>query len=315
VDLAFPLARERFAAGDLSGAELACVYVAERVRRDAPRHWVQGPRRPALDAGDRPSDLVQLFATRDVYRLPRPVAEALVAWATGRRQVEVFFSLPSPAAVLGLQARGRRCVSLLDDAAVPAGPVAGLPRREGAYGSGGLAFAVHDLCHLEKFAARSHHREQVGFFAALERALAHPAWAALERGFDATWENDRDHVLADMNRASAFLFVVLRNKVKLAVRRRVGRARGEPCRSGALDEGETRAYEEAVETLLEALGLTGDARDAARRMASRHEAEAAGEPLRAFFVEQGEAAARGPANCAPVDPRGPEAPERSASRE
>lgn len=290
MDLSFPLARERFAAGALSGADLACVYVAERVRRDAPRCWVQGPRRPVLDAGDRASDLVRIFATRDLYRLPRPVAEALVAWAAGRRQVEVFFSLPPPSAVLALQARGRRCVSLLDDAAVPPGPIAGLPRREGAYGSDGLAFAVHDLCHLEKFTACSHHREQVGFFAALEGAIAHPAWATLERGFDAAWESDRDHVIADMNGASAFLFVVLRNKVKLAVRRRAARERGEPCRSGALDEGEARAYADAVEVLVEALGLTGDARAAARMMASRHEAEAAGEPLRAFFAERGAAA-------------------------
>jgi hypothetical protein len=291
VDLAFSLARARFAAGDLSGAELASVYVAERVRRAAPRAWIQGPRRPMLDAGARASELTQLFATRELYRLPRPVAEALVAWARGRRQVEVFFSLPSPGAVLALQARGRRCVSLLDDAAVPAGPIAGLPLREDAYGSSGLSFAVHDLCHLEKLCAPAHYREQVGFFAALERALADPAWAALERGFDAIWEHDRDHVLADMNGASAFLFVVLRNKVKLAVRRHVGRTRGEPCRAGSLDEGEARAYAAAVETLVDALGLTEEAREAARRMASRHEAEAEGEPLRAFFAEKGEAVA------------------------
>jgi hypothetical protein len=268
-------------------AELACAYVAERVRRDAPRRWIQGPRRPPLDPGEGASELLQLFATRDIYRLPRTVSEALVAWGAGRRQVEVFTAVPSPRAVLGLQARGRRAVSLLDDAAVPRGPIAGLPRREGAYGSGGLAFAVHDLCHLEKFYALAHHREQVGFFAALEGALAQPAWIALEAGFDAAWEDDRDHVLADMNGSSAFLFVVLRNKVKLAVRRRTGRERDEPCRSGALDAGEARAYADAVEILVDALGLDGEAREAGRVLASRHEAEEAGEPLRASFEARG----------------------------
>ncbi len=230
---------------------------------------------------------MSLFATRDLYRLPRTVSEALVAWAAGRRRVDLLFTLPSPREVLAMQARGRRCVSLLEDAAVPAGPIAGLPRREGAYGLGGLAFAVHDLCHLEKFAASEHHREQVGFFAALEEALEDAAWRGMEAGFDATWEHDRDHVLADMNGACAFLYVVLRNKVKLAVRRRVGRERGEPCRSGALDEGEARAYAEAVEALVAALGLTGEAREAARGMASRHEAEVMGDVLRAWFEARG----------------------------
>ena len=210
-----------------------------------------------------------------------------MAWAAGRRRVDLSFAVPSPRAVLGLQARGRRCVSLLADPDVPAGPVAGIPRGQGAYGSGGLAFAVHDLCHLEKFSAPAHHTEQVGFFASLERALDHSAWSALEAGFDEIWADDRDHVLADMNGSSAFLYVVLRNKVKLAVRRRVGRERGEPGRSGPLDEGEARAYAEAVEAVIAAFGIEGEARDAARALASRHEAEEAGEPLRAFFEAKG----------------------------
>lgn len=270
-----------------SDAELACAYVAERVRRDAPRRWLQGPRRPALDPGEGASELVRLFATRDVYKLPRSVSEALVAWAAGRRKVDLLFSVPSPHAVLSLQARGRRCVSLLADADVPSEVIAGIPRGEGAYGSGGLAFAVHDLCHLEKFSTPEHHREQVGFFASLERALAHPTWTAMEAGFDEAWVHERDHVLADMNGSSAFLYVVLRNKVKLAVRRQAARTRGEPCRSGPLDEGEVRAYADAVDGLIGALGIEGDARSAARALASRHDAEDAGEPLRAWFEAVG----------------------------
>ncbi len=289
MDVDWESARQSFRAGELSGAELSCTYVASRVQRGAPRRWVQGPRRPALEPGPGAGPLVRLFATRDLYRLPRSVSEALVAWAAGRRRVELSFALPSPEAVLGMQARGFRCVSLLEDDAVPEGPIAGLPRREGAYGSGGLAFAVHDLCHLEKFASPEHHREQVGFFAALEGALRDPAWRALEAGFDAAWEHDREHVLADMNGASAFLFVVLRNKVKLAVRRRLARERGEPCRSGELDAREQEAYAEAVLVLVDALGLRGEAREAALGMASRHEAEVVGEVLRAWFEARGRA--------------------------
>jgi hypothetical protein len=186
-----------------------------------------------------------------------------------------------------MQARGRRCVSLLADDAVPAEPIAGLPRREGAYGSGGLAFAIHDLCHLEKLFAPDHYLEQVGFFAALERALGDPAWASATAGFDAAWEDERDHVLADTNGSSAFLWVVLRNKVKLAVRRRIARARREACRAGPLDVEEAAAYARAVAALAEALGLAGEARDAALLLASRHEADRGGAPLVAFFEAAG----------------------------
>jgi hypothetical protein len=72
--------------------------------------------------------------------------------------------------VLALQARGRRCVCLLDDAAALAH---GDPRHRD-----GLAFALHDLCHLEKFVAPEHHAGQVGFFRLVERALETPAMAA-----------------------------------------------------------------------------------------------------------------------------------------
>jgi hypothetical protein len=98
---------------------------------------------------------------------------------------------PSPRAVLALTARGRRPVSLLD-------------------GADGLAFALHDLCHLEKFADPAHHVAQVGLFALLDRAVDGPAWAALEAGLDADWRAHRDHVLADMNGSAVYLFVVLR---------------------------------------------------------------------------------------------------------
>ena len=269
---------------------IACAYVAERVRREAPRRWVQGPRCPPLDPGEHASELIRLFAARDIYRLPRAVSEAIVAWATGARRVELWRTLPRARQILAMQARGVRCVSLVDDADVPEGPIAGLPRGHGAYGSGGLAFAVHDLCHLEKFFSPAHHLEQVGFFAALERALAQPAWAAVDEGFDDAWRHDRDQVLADMNGASAFLYVVLRNKVKLAVRRRTARERGEPCRDGPLDEGEAREYAAVVAVLAEALGLEGEAREAALVLASRHEATVSGAPLAAFFERAGAAA-------------------------
>lgn len=280
MDVDWEEARAAFEAGRIGGAELACTYVASRVRRVAGPRWLQGPRKPALDAAGAPP-LVRIFAERELHRLPRPVAGALVGWAMGSRPVELLFAIPTPRAVLALQARGRRCVSLLDDAeAPPATAYAG-------GGDGGLGFAVHDLCHLEKFVDPEHHRGQVGFFAALHEALGDPRWLALEASLDAAWVDERDHVLADMNGSAVFLYVILRNKLKLAIRRRAGRERGAPCGRGALDAGEQRAYADAVEVLLDALGIEGAPREAARALTSRHDAEGAAPILDEHFQSRG----------------------------
>lgn len=282
METSWEAAREDHAAGRIGDAELACVYVANRVRRRAGPSWLQGPRRPVLDTGEGAPAIARLFAERELSGLPRAAAEALCAWSRGEREVELVFEAPSPRAVLAMQARGRRCVSLLDDDIAPPGPKA-------AYGGGGLGFVVHDLCHLEKFADPEHHVGQVGLFSALDRVMEDPRWIEVERGFDARYVDERDHVLADMNGAPVFLFVVMRNKVKLAVRRRIAAIRGEPCRRGELDEREAAAYDDALVVLLDALGLTGRARDAARALASKHDAnrdDAAA--LTETFVQRGE---------------------------
>lgn len=282
-DASWENARADHAARRIGDAELASAYVAERVRKRAGARWIQGPRRPKLDPGEGAPALVQLFAERELAGLPRAAAEALVAWFAGRRRVELGFAAPSPRALLAMQARGVRCVSLLDDDGAPSGPKA-------AYGGGGLGFVVHDLCHLEKFADPEHHEGQVGLFASLDRALDDPRWIAIERGFDARYVDERDHVLADMNGSPVFLFVVLRNKVKLAVRRQIAEARGEPCRRWDLDEDERRTYAEALEVLLDALALEGRPRTAARALSSKQDAN--GEDaaaLAAAFVERGAA--------------------------
>lgn len=282
MEMAWEGACQAFASGAMGAAELACVFVADRVRRLSGARWLQGPRRPALDAGPGAPEIVRLFATRELFGLPRAANEALVAWAAGRREVELCFAMPAPRALLSMQARGARCVSLLDDGAAPPGPKA-------AYGGGGLGFAVHDLCHLEKFSDPRHHAGQVGFFAALDRAMGDPRWAEMERGFDARWAEERDHVLADMNGSPVFLFVVLRNKVKLAVRRQIAGDRGE-ARRGPLDEEEERAYGEATSRLLDLLDLTGEVRAAAGRLTAKHDADAgAAETLAAHFAALGAA--------------------------
>lgn len=252
-------------------AERASAYVIERVRRAAGSRWRQGRWTPALacEAGEA----VRTVATWRLHRVERVVAEALVAWAAGRRDVELLTRVPTPGELLALQARGRRCVSLLDDGVV-------VPPH-----ADGLAFVLHDLCHLEKFVDPEHHAGQVGFFSTLEAAMATEAWRSIERDFDAPWITDRDHVAADMNGSAIFLFAALKMKLKMAVRRRLGGA----C-EGPLDANEQSAYAAALEVMLDALGLDGALRDDARDVSTRRDAHDAAVRLCAHFERLGAAA-------------------------
>jgi hypothetical protein len=269
--------RAAYAEGRISGAELACIYIAERVRRSAGGRFLQAELRPPLPSTST-SPWVRLFAEHALYRIPSAVPQALLSWAEGSRPVDLLFHVPSPGDVLSVQARGRRIVSLLEDG-IPTAPH-----------EDGLAFAVHDLCHLEKFMDPAHHIEQVGFFALLDRAMQGGRWDALDASLDPAWLVDRDHIIADMNGSAAFLYLTLKNKLKLAVRRRLARARGGPCPSGPLDPDEVQACDAAYEVLLDLLDLRGEARAAARALSRRQGGEALAARLCAHFTEAGVAA-------------------------
>lgn len=269
-------ARAAHGDGRVGDAELACVYVAERVHRAAGARWLQARRSPPLPVS-KLAPAVRVFAEREIWRLPRAVPSALCAWADGARPVDLLFRVPTARELLRLQARGRRCVSLLDE------DVSAAPHADG------LAFAVHDLCHLEKFVDPAHHAEQIGFFALLDRALDHPRFAALQATLDAAWVDERDHVLADMNGSAVFLFLVLKSKLKLALRRRIARDRGQPPPlGGPLDPVEAVACDDAYGALHEALELPDEVVAAARVLSSRHDAELAAPRLLAWFRAVGE---------------------------
>jgi hypothetical protein len=248
----------------LADSERACAYLTAHVRRAAGARWLQGARVPPI-ACDVASDPVRLFATKRLCKIEDIVSKGLVAWAHGQRDVVLLERVPAPSEVLALQARGARCVSILA-ADVPTAPHAD-----------GLAFALHDLCHMEKFFCEEHHVGQVGFFRLVDEATRRPAWRHLERGFDEAWIADRDHVVADMNGSAIFLFAALKMKLKMAVRRRLARARGVDAAShGPLDEAAERAFAEALEEMFDVLGIDGEMRAAARVVSTRRdEAEAA----------------------------------------
>lgn len=240
---------------DLTRAALACRYVAERVRAASGERWVVGPVHPARPCRQVVPE-VRLFAERRLRGVPEPAACALVGWADGQRPALLRFDAPPARELLALQARGRRCVSLLD-------------------GPGGLDFALHDLCHLEKFTDPAQHREQVGYFALLDRALDQPGWRDVEAGLDEEWGRGRDAVLADMNGSPLFLHCALRSRLEQAAAR----------------AGVPSAPRLGIVHAL--LGLDGPLAAAAAAMSSRKAPGWAAEALLAHFRAAGAAALEG----------------------
>jgi hypothetical protein len=241
----------------VTDAETTAAFLLARVQAGRGAMWDEGRAR-VQPAAPPSGPALRTFAQRRVRGVPEDVVRGLFAWDRGQRPVDLLFQVPPARQVLALQAQGRRCVGLLDDAAARAH---GDPRHPD-----GLTFALHDLCHLEKFVAPEHHAGQVGFFRIVERALQAPSIVALDRELDDTWRADRDYVIADMNGSAVFLFAALKMKLAMAVRRR-GQAAADP----------------AVELLFEAMGLPDDVREAARSVTRRRDRPAAARRLLAHF--------------------------------
>jgi len=223
---------------------------------------------------------VRVFAEQRLYRVSAAVARALIAWADGF-PVELLESVPSPMQVLRLQANGCRCVSLLqDDDLVVETPTS--PHTDA------LSFALHDLCHLDKFVDPRHHTGQVGFFACLHAAIGSARWHAFERELDDAFRADLHHVAADMNGSAVFLFAALKMKLKMAVRRRHAAASGvPPLDQGPLTPEEARAYEPRLDELLCLLGFDSSITSAARRVSAKRDDPRSALRLLAHFEEVG----------------------------
>jgi hypothetical protein len=221
---------------------------------------------------------VRFFAEQRLFRVPVAVARALVAWGDGF-PVELLTIVPEPRDVLALQARGARCVSLLPEGAATS------PHADA------LAFALHDLCHLDKFVDAEHHVGQVGFFACLESAVARPSWSRFETSLDEAFRHDWHHVAADMNGSAVFLFAALKMKLKMAVRRHVARERGvpPPC-DGPLSREEADAYEDHLRLLFDMLELEPTIAAAARATSARRDDPASALCLLRHFEDRGRSA-------------------------
>jgi hypothetical protein len=259
-----------------SDAETTAAFLLGRVRAARGALWDEGHARVTARAAPS-GPALRVFAARRVRGVPEDVVRGLFAWDRGARPVDLLSEIPTAEGVLARQARGRRCVCLLDDDDARAH---GDPRHPD-----GLTFALHDLCHLEKFVAPEHHAGQVGFFRAVARALGTPAVHALERDLDDTWRAERDYVISDMNGSAVFLFAALKMKMNMAVRRRLARQRGGPAPTrGPLDADERGAVEPALEILFEAMELPADLRESAREVSTRRDRPAEARGLLAHFV-------------------------------
>jgi hypothetical protein len=244
-------------------AEQTADFLLERVARCWGPRRDQGARATPMEVAPAWGPALQTFARRRVRGIPEPVARGLLAWAAGQRPVDLMDTIPAARQVLALQGAGRRCVSLLEDE-VALGH--GDPRHPD-----GLSFALHDLCHLEKFVAPEHHAGQVGFFRSVARAFETPAFNDLQARFDATWRADRDYVISDMNGSAIFLFAALKMKLNMAIRRQLASETGRPApAAGPLDDKERAALGPALLTLIGAMGLDQpDVREAALLVSTR----------------------------------------------
>lgn len=205
------------------------------------------------------SESVRLFAERRLFGVPEDAVRGILTWDAGFR-VQLLSEVPEARRILELQAAGARCVSLLP-AALARGPYADP-----------LAFALHDLRHLAKFASPDQYHEQVGFFLTLHRALQSSGWASFESELDETWSQDRDHVLSDMNGSSIFLFAAFKMKLKMAARRWLARATNrQPDLGGPLSAGEERAFCSLLERFLDLIGFYGPERGAAISTSARRD--------------------------------------------
>jgi len=236
-------------------AERVAAFVLARTIAAAGPRAMQSKRtvQPLLGSDLGPS--LSAFASRQVLRVPADAERGLFGLATGTHRARVLDHAPTPEELLAEQARGGRVVSLLPD-----GSDTGMHEDP-------LAFAIHDLCHLDKF--QVDHAAQVGFFDTMHRANV---LAFHMDTLDATWRADVIAVTCDMNGSPIFLLAALKMRLKMAVRRVLATAKGLPPNSGGpLSEEEERAYAPMLEELLDRAELEGPVRDAAREITARRQ--------------------------------------------
>lgn len=144
-------AEHKISAAELTNDVLLLVWAVAR-RND----WKNGPRAHRERSFPLSSSLwiTQNFRLRSI---PQGAQEALIKWALGETQLDLFFDVPEPRAVLAAQARGRRCVSLLIESENQF--------VSGHEGRDAFSFVLHDLIHAWHFFSNPEQLRKQIFFA------------------------------------------------------------------------------------------------------------------------------------------------------
>lgn len=256
---------------ELSDPEWVAHYVLWRVVANQGRRIYQGALNPRLSCRFTHGPIA-FFAGHQLKGLKLPVHQALVGWADQARPAILTCDVPTPIQLLAMQAKGRRYVSLVRDG------------TDTGKHADPLAFVVHDLCHIEKFADPQHYVEQVGFFSALYQAVTHRDWPELDAEFDGLWPEERDYVLADMNGSAIFLFLALKSRIRAATRRAYGVDKAQQSTPDV--EGR---YFELFAQVIRWMSLPESLYDDAMVFSARGIELQAGNRLRAHFSEAGKA--------------------------
>jgi hypothetical protein len=247
--LSYPEALTSYQKGEIAACELVAWYVIEDLQQKVGTRWLQGKRASAFDAAS--SEVMTTVASRRLYQFPEMSSRALCAWSLGQRKVRLLFAMPATLEILQLQARGERCVSLIDDASIP-------KEYEGR-----ADFVSHDLCHLEKFYDPNEYSAQVGFFASLWEMLQTKAWQNLSSRFDTQWEREFAHIAADMNGSPIFLWASFKAALRPALHR--AERPGEP-----FDPRAPSAFcQDSLSQVCDWFGLAGPLKDDAIKISNR----------------------------------------------
>ncbi len=234
----------------------------------ARRLWVgSAPRTEA--SVDGTSALAEL-SRRRLRGLSEQGRLAVLGLARGTHLAEVAARPFTAREVLALQARGRRCVSLLP-AGVELGPYASA-----------FEFCAHDLAHLAKLFEPAHRRGQLGFFRLLHEGVV-SGLAGLEARHDPRFTADVEAVGADTNGSAVFAFASLVMKLKMASRRALGRATGVEVTGGSLTPAEEAAFAPDFADLCEVFRVPEGLQAAALTVGARRAEPLAGRALLAHF--------------------------------
>jgi len=154
--------------------------------------------------------LCDLFSQLRLTKLPQHVGECLNAWYRGERPLKLMHKIPSPEALLRMQASGERaCTAFLGR------------DLERVYGHRDpLEFLLHDLSHMEKFVANGLYYQQVGFFAFLCSSCA-PRHAGTWSDFGHGWRLAWNYVTSDMNASVCHLAATFVAQLMVAVSKRL----------------------------------------------------------------------------------------------